>query len=156
MKSSNNNAGRIFMSTDRLISPDGKEIPISGQVEMASIPGVTGDKHSRWFKRMAPSMINAGIGGSLLYWSMLQEQKNRDAMVAAGGSGSVTSAIDNSATQGALNTNAIIEPMIQDGIGGFQKEVTRAFQRGNIDDQVIIREGTTFDILLLAPLVIKL
>jgi hypothetical protein len=136
-----------------LISPEGKEVPISGQIEMGSIPGVTGDKHSRWFKRMAPSIINAGIGGGLLIWSMQEEEKNRNALSVAGGSPLAQPMLSPATT--TTSTNTIIEPMIQDGIGGLQKEITRSFQQGNTDDQVKIYAGTVFDILLLSPLTIK-
>jgi type II secretory pathway pseudopilin PulG len=155
-KSGRNNAGRVPVSVDKLVSPEGKELTINGQVEMASIPGMTGEKHSRWLKRMAPSMINAGIGGGLLVWSMREEEKNRDAMLLAGGSGAVGAPVGTIGNSGVTTTtNTIIEPMIQDGIGGFQKEITRSFQQGNLDDYVILSEGTTFDILLLSSLTIR-
>ena len=152
-RSAGNNAGRVPVSVDKLVSPEGKEVTISGQVEMGSIPGMTGQKHSRWLKRMAPSMINAGIGGGLLAYSMRQEQKNRDACVAAGGGG--TGVVGGIVDQNATSTNSITEPIIQDGISGFQKEITRSFQQGNLDDYVILTEGTTFDVLLLSSLTIK-
>lgn len=155
-KSGGNNAGRVSITCDRLISPEGKEVSVSGQVEMASIPGVTGQKHSRWLKRMAPSIINAGIGGGLLVYQMKQEQKDRDAWSLVGGTGTVTTPVGTVVSPEASSTKQITEPMIQDGIGGLQKEISRAFSQGNTNDQVVIHGGTVFDILLLSPLTIKL
>jgi len=154
-RSGGNNAGRVSITVDRLISPEGKEVSLSGQVEMGSVPGVTGDKHSRWFKRMAPSIINAGIGGGLLAYSMIQEQKDRDAWSMVGGTGTVSTPVGTVVSPDASSTKQITEPMIQDGIGGLQKEITRAFSQGNTNDQVKIHAGTVFDILLLSPLTIK-
>jgi hypothetical protein len=155
-KSGGNNAGRVSITCDRLISPEGKEISVSGQVEMASIPGVTGQKHSRWLKRMAPSIINAGIGGGLLAYQMRQEQKDREAWSVVGGTGTVTTPVGTVVSPEASSTKQITEPMIQDGIGGLQKEITRSFNQGNTNDQVIIHGGTVFDILLLSALTIKI
>jgi hypothetical protein len=154
-RSSGNNAGRVNISVDRLISPEGKEISLSGQVEMASVPGMTGQKHSRWFKRIAPSIINAGIGGGLLAYTMIQEQKDRDAWSMVGGTGTVTTPVGTVVSPDASSTKQITEPVIQDGIGGLQKEITRAFNQGKTEDQVKIHSGTVFDILLLSPLTIK-
>ena len=155
-KSGGNNAGRVSITCDRLISPEGKEVSVSGQVEMASIPGVTGQKHSRWLKRMAPSIINAGIGGGLLVYQMKQEQKDRDAWSVVGGTGTVSTPVGTVVSPGASSTKQITEPMIQDGIGGLQREITRSFNQGNTNDQVVIHGGTVFDILLLSPLTIKI
>jgi len=155
-KSGGNNAGRVSITCDRLISPEGKEISVSGQVEMASIPGVTGQKHSRWLKRMAPSIINAGIGGGLLVYQMKQEQKDREAWSVVGGTGTVATPVGTVVSPGASSTKQITEPMIQDGIGGLQREITRSFNQGNTNDQVIIHGGTVFDILLLSALTIKI
>jgi hypothetical protein len=87
---------------------------------------------------------------------MREEEKNRDALTLTSGGAAVGTPIGTVSTANTTNTNTIIEPMIQDGIGGLQKEISRAFQQGNLNDRVRIQSGTVFDILLLSSLTIKL
>lgn len=152
-KSGRNQYGRISVTIDRLISPEGKELTISGQVEMASTPGLTGRKHSRWYKRMAPSIVNAGIGGALLAYTLEEERKDRERGITS--SGTDGSDIMNPNVR-VSSTDQIMEPIIQDGIGGLQKEVSRIGQNGITDDRVVIPENTTFDILLLSSVTVLL
>lgn len=118
---------RIPVKPVKIIMSSGQEIPLSGQVE-TDFPGLDGNVTSHWFKRLAPAVTNAAIGGAFAYWAL--SQKGSDERIDT--------------------RDMVVAPIIQSSVQGVQNEITRL--GGDTPNTVDVSAGQQFSVLLTEPL----
>lgn len=115
------NRKRIPVNLNKL-TYKGKEYSLAGQVQM-KYPGIDGDFHNNWYKRLGPELVSTAIGAGFLAWTVKNESGDR---------------ID--------TRDAIAGPIIQESVSGLQDEITA--MGGNVPNTVVVSAGTQFDIML--------
>lgn len=131
-KSGPNVNNRIPCSIDKLITRNGEEVNISGQIDMNGIVGLEGRVHWQGYKRMLPAITNAGIGGALMAWQMQNE-------------------VDSVRVD---SRDAVYSPIIQSSVQELQSEITNL--GGDYPDVVKIKKGSNFTVLLTSPFKVKI
>lgn len=129
---------RIPTKAIAIVSKDGNRIELAeNQVEM-DFPGLTGNVKNHWAQRVIPNIASAALGsGAALY-------------------------LLNSSTPEASTTNAgnistrdlIAGPILESSVSSAQSEITRI--GSDRPNTVLVQKGTTFKVLLVQGLELKI